>query len=82
MPNELPFRKHYGVLICSRLSSIFLIRNRRRMAFIFRRLRGDNAGDEDSEDEDEALLADASDPDSSGESNELFLSCAVSTETT
>ena len=39
------------------------------MAFIFRRLRGDqnNAGDEDSEDEDEALLADASDPDSSGE---------------
>lgn len=55
------------------------------MAFIFRRLRGDqndNAGDEDSEDEAEALLADASDPDSSGELKELFLSCAIRIETT
>ena len=39
------------------------------MAYFFRRILGnqnDNAGDEDSEDENEALLVDAGDSDSSG----------------
>ena len=48
------------------------------MDFFFRRIRGgrnDNAGDEDSEDEEEALLADASDSNPSGE---VERACAVS----
>ena len=49
-------------LFIIRLSDIFLKR-KCRMAFFFRRLR---AGDEDSEDEEDMLLVDASDSNPSG----------------